>query len=102
MNYIFGIFLCILYIILQILYEKIIINNNIVNVKKYMKDSILLYIGYYILINILRTFNLNEYLILWLKTDSTKEDSNSFSIKSIKTLTNSLTNPLIFTNEPNF
>ena len=102
MNYIFGLFLCIFYIIIQILYEKMIINNNIVNVKKYMKDSFLLYIGYYILINILKSLNLNEYLVLWCKSDNFKEDSNNFSLKSMKTLTSSLTNPMIFTNEPNF
>ena len=100
MNYIFVFLLSISYIILQITYQKIIKNNNIINIKKYLEDSIILSISYFILINILKTLKLNNYLILWdVKND--KKD-NSISNITLKSISENITSPMIFTNDPNF
>lgn len=100
MNYIFVFLLSISYIILQISYQKIIKNNNIINIKKYLEDSIILSISYFILINILKTLKLNNYLILWdVKND--KKD-NSISNITLKSISENITSPMIFTNDPNF
>lgn len=100
MNYIFVFVLSISYIILQISYQKIIKNNNIINIKKYLEDSIILSISYFILINILKTLKLNNYLILWdVKND--KKD-NSISNITLKSISENITSPMIFTNDPNF
>tara|TARA_Y100001970_G_scaffold279459_1_gene386857 strand:- start:1094 stop:1366 length:273 start_codon:yes stop_codon:yes gene_type:complete len=90
MNYIFGVLLCILYIFFKILYEKIYKSNNIVNLKTYIKESFILYLSYYVLINALLYFELHHYLVLL--------DENSVNLSTI----NVDDNPLIFTNEPNF
>lgn len=100
MNYIFVFLLSISYIILQITYQKIIKNNNIINIKKYLEDSIILSISYFILINILKTLKLDDYLILW-DIKNNKKDSSISNI-SLKTLSDKITSPMIFTNDPNF
>ena len=100
MNYIFVFLLSISYIILQITYQKIIKNNNIINIKKYLEDSIILSISYFILINILKTLKLDDYLILW-DVKNNKKDSSISNI-TLKTLSDKITSPMIFTNDPNF
>lgn len=86
MNYIFGLLLSLAFIVIKILYEKIYNKNNIIELKKYISDFIILLLSYYSIINLLTYFNLTQYLIII-------DDITS------KTFTSQ---PQIFTNEPPF
>lgn len=86
MNYYFGILLCITFIIIKIIYEKLYNKQNKVDVKHYLKEGVLLFISYVILFKIMIYFEMNDSLNL-LTDISAKE---------------SLNQPLVFTNEPPF
>ena len=87
MNYIFGILLSLAFIVIKILYEKIYNKNNIIELKKYISDFIILLLSYYSIINLLTYFNLTQYLII---------------VDDITSKTISGNHPQIFTNEPPF
>ena len=91
MNYIFGFCLCIVFILINIFYENFIKKNKIIDMKKYLYQSIMVFLAYYILINIFIYFKMYNNLNLFnSNSDDTLESSSNFE------------KPLIFTNDPNF
>tara|TARA_B100000963_G_C22635973_1_gene677633 strand:+ start:2049 stop:2324 length:276 start_codon:yes stop_codon:yes gene_type:complete len=91
MNYYFGVLLCVTFIIIKIIYEKIYNKKNKVELKYYIRESLLLFISYCILIQTLIYFELYDNLNLL--GNNLSNEINNFK-ESGKTM--------IFTNEPNF
>ena len=52
MNYIFGFCLCIVFILINIFYENFLKKNKIIDMKKYLYQSIMVFLAYYVLVNI--------------------------------------------------
>ena len=89
MNYYFGILLCITFIVSKIIYEKIYNKQNKIDVKHYLKEGLLLFVSYIILVNGLIYLQMNDSLNL---LDGVTLDNAA--IKSSQ--------PMVFTNEPPF
>lgn len=92
MNYIFGFSLCIVFILINITYENFIKKNKIIDIKKYLYQSIILFLAYYALVNVFLYFKMYDKLILF------NSNNNNDTIQSSSTFDK----PLIFTNDPNF
>ena len=89
MNYYFGILLCIAFIIGKIIYERLLNKQNKIDVKHYLKEGLLLFVSYVLLIQLLLYFEMNESLDLLSGTE--------LKIKSMNH-----NQPMVFTNEPPF
>ena len=90
MNYIFGFSLCIVFILINITYENFIKKNKIIDMKKYLYQSVMVFLSYYILVNIFIYFKMYNNLNLFnINNDNSQQLSN-------------FDKPLIFTNDPNF
>lgn len=89
MNYYFGILLCIAFIIGKIVYEKLLNKQNKIDVKHYVKEGLLLFVSYVLLIQVLIYFKMDESLDLLSGTEI-----------RLKSLTSN--QPMVFTNEPPF
>ena len=89
MNYYFGILLCIAFIIGKIVYEKLLNKQNKIDVKHYVKEGVLLFVSYVLLIQVLIYFKMDESLDLLSGTEI-----------RMKSLTSN--QPMVFTNEPPF
>ena len=89
MNYYFGILLCIAFIIGKIIYERLLNKQNKIDVKHYLKEGLLLFVSYVLLIQILLYLEMNESLDLLSGTE--------LKIKSMNH-----NQPMVFTNEPPF
>ena len=92
MNYIFGFCLCIVFILINIFYENFLKKNKIIDMKKYLYQSIMVFLAYYVLVNIFLYFKMYDKLILF------NSNNNNDNIQS----SSSFDKPLIFTNDPNF
>ena len=91
MNYYFGILLCIVFMIIKILYERIYNKKNTIELKTHLRESLLLFISYCILIQILIYFQLFDNLNLLGEIEGIKGN-----------ILKDTGNAMIFTNEPNF
>ena len=90
MNYIFGFCLCIVFVLINITYENFIKKNKIIDMKKYLYQSVMVFLSYYILVNIFIYFKMYNNLNLFnINNDNSQQLSN-------------FDKPLIFTNDPNF
>ena len=90
MKYYFGILLCIMFMIIKIIYEKLFNKKSKIEIKYHLKESILLFISYCLLIQILIYFELYDNLNLI--------GENNNIVNNLKNTGNAM----IFTNEPNF